>query len=82
MGRGMPTITFRKKCLEDMFGFSGENLIFFESSDEVAYWIYFLLRNHKFRKELSERCEKYVHDKYDWYKRFNQIMIKQEIWKG
>lgn len=81
MGRGIPTLTFRKKCIEEMFGFSGENLIYFETSDEVAYWLYFLLKNHKFREEISERCEKYVHQKYDWYNRFNKIMIKQGIWK-
>jgi len=65
-----------------MFGFSGENLVFFETSDEVAYWVYFLLRNEKFRIELGRRCEKYTHEHFDWYKRFNKIMQLEGVWKS
>lgn len=77
VGRGVPVITYRKKCLEKMFG---DSLIYVENSDEVAYWVDFLLKNDKFRNELGDRCEKFVHEKFDWYKRFNEIMIKQGIW--
>lgn len=81
MGCGIPIITFRKKCLEDMFGYSGENLIFIENEDEAADWISFLLRNDKFRINLGNKCEKFIHEHYDWYKRFNDIMISVGIWK-
>ena len=80
MGCGLPTITYRKKCLEEMFGFSGENLIFIESLDEISYWVDFLLKNDKFRHEIGQRCEKFVHEKYDWFTRFEKIMINENIW--
>lgn len=80
MGCGIPTITYRKPSLERMFGYSGENLIFIESAEEVAYWVDFLLKNNSFRNELGQRCEKFTHQHYDWYHRLNDILCTLNIW--
>ena len=81
MGCGIPTITYRKKCLENMFGPSEENLIFIETVDEIVHWINFLLSNDVYRNELGKRCELFIHQHYDWFKRLNDILIKLKIWE-
>ena len=81
MGCGIPVITNYRKCIENLFGPNGENLIYVENTNDIIYAYHVLLSNEKFRKELSERCYKFVHDEFDWYKRMESIFMLEKIWK-
>lgn len=80
LGCGIPTITWRRNCIEKLFGFSGQHLIMVENENEIKLWIDFLLKNDKFREELGQRAISYVHKEFDWFSRFEKIMINEKIW--
>jgi spore maturation protein CgeB len=80
MGCGIPTITNSKESLKDLFGVNGENLIYVKNKDDIIYAIHTLFTNEKFMKEMSIRCEKYMHENFDWFKRLNEIFIKEGVW--
>lgn len=80
MGCGVPTITHYKKGIENDFGPNGENLIYVKDSKEAAFAITRLLKDKDFYNKISTNCEKFVHEKYDWFKNFDKIAKEDGLW--
>ncbi len=81
MGCGIPTLTWKRDCIEQLFGKSGEHVIMVSSKTNIKKWITTLMEDKKYRENLGKRCEKYMHDNFDWYKRFEVIMKSEKIWQ-
>ena len=81
MGCGIPTITWKRNCIEELFGKSGTNVIMVSSKADVKKWVSTLLNDQKHRDTIGKKCEKYMHDNFDWYKRFETIMKSEKIWQ-
>lgn len=79
IGSSVPTITQYKKCVENLFGESGENILMFNSQDDIIYWVEKVLNDSKFRKDLSKRSYKYIHNNFDWYKNLYKILKNHNI---
>jgi len=80
MGCGVPTITHYKKGIENDFGPNGENLIYVKDSKEAAFAITRLLKDKDFYNKISTNCEKFVHEKYNWFKNFDKIAKEDGLW--
>ena len=80
VGCGLLTLSPRLQLMEQLFGPSGENLVYVQSSDEVECSIREMLANPQKRMAIARRGEKYVHEKFDWFKRFNEIMVQESVW--
>ncbi len=64
----------------NLFGFQNNHLIMVENSDDVEMWLGYLLDSYEARASLSSRGEQYIHEEFDWYSRFNDVMKKEKIW--
>ena len=79
IGCGIPTLTHYKLSLLNMF-YRSPNPIFVRNSDEVASTISSLISNEKEIKRIGEGGEKYIHENFDWFQRFDKIMKEEGIW--
>ncbi len=79
IGCGIPTLTYYKASVYNLF-FTSNNPILIKNSNNVSYWIDFLLNEPPAWELTSEMGEKYIHERYDWYSRFSDIMKKEKIW--
>jgi hypothetical protein len=77
---GVPTITYYKHAYERIFGSSGENLIMVKNQEEIYDWLDRLMNDNVLWKGISERCERFVHAEFDWFKRFDKVMKEEGIW--
>ncbi len=78
LGCGVPTLTFYRKSLEEMFGESGS--VFVKTPEDVKDRVKMLLRDEPFRKKLGKKAEKFIHQNFDWFERFSAIMEKEKAW--
>lgn len=74
MACGAVVITAYKKSLEQLFGTSGQNLIMVRTLNETRQWIKKLLHNENLRNQISNNCYEYMHQNFNWAKKFREII--------
>ena len=75
VGCGVPTITYRKNSLDELFCGS---LVQVECAEEVTEAMKMLEDNETWNK-FSATGEEVVHCKFDWFRTFNDILKKHNI---
>jgi len=80
VGCGVPTLTFYKKSLESLF-WESLNPVFVSNSDEVSRVIKYFLSHEEVRERNGFNGERFVHEKFSWFHRFDDIMKKENIWR-
>lgn len=80
MACGVPTITTYKEGIEKDFGPNWENVVYISTIKEIEDAVIRLLNDESLYNKISKNCERFVHDKFDWFKNFDKIAKEEEIW--
>jgi len=81
LGCGLITFTIWKPSLEKLFKKSQTHgLIMIKNKKDIEKYIRYYLNNDNERIKIAKSAEKYIHKHFDWYKRFENIMISEKIW--
>ena len=79
IGCGAVTLTTYKKSINKLF-FGVQNPVFVENSKDVSRWVEHFLSKEEDRVYISEQGERFIHERFDWFRRFDDIMKKEKIW--
>lgn len=78
VGCGVPTLTIFKKSLSNLFPNSESlNPVYIEAPPKETIQV---LLHDSLNKYIGETGEKFIHENFDWFKRFDAIMKKEKIW--
>ncbi|MBU0598721.1 glycosyltransferase [Patescibacteria group bacterium] len=77
IGCGVPTLTIRKESVIDLLR---SHTIIVRDPIHVSRWVDGLIHNGPLRYSLGRHAERYIHEKLDWWSRFDKIMKVRGIW--